>query len=305
MIVSKSNNKVVKSSMGNFVNVLSSAYEDYPESYCHDFIGICLTQLQEGHENFINESMEAMTNPEYDFFNESVNEALNVTDPKIVKEKKGTGISVMVNGHEYRYVSPTISTEKLFKSFTGMLAHGNAGFKALNWLKKNSLCYYGSKNDSEEGKSYVGASNEDLITENEYKGYKIQQSDGDIFIRDGKGDIVGKVETDDAAKEFIDDLTDKNESVNKDFEGFFVEYTAYTYDETHDVEDNYIAHAFVKASTPKEAEIKAEKWLDKNIYQKRTDVTDITNVHVDKTKGDNGKSTLSKLSNKSNYDIIV
>ena len=111
--------------------------------------------------SFINESIASQNY--LDALNESktIDEATNVTDAKIVKEKRGSGISVKINGKEYRYVSPSKSTEDLFKSFNGMLNHGNAGWKALNWLKKNALCYYGSKNDSEEGKKIVGISDKD------------------------------------------------------------------------------------------------------------------------------------------------
>lgn len=39
-----------------------------------------------------------------------------------------------------------------------------------------------------------------------YKGYQIQISDSDVFIRDRAGKIIGKVETVEEAEEFIDEI---------------------------------------------------------------------------------------------------
>jgi hypothetical protein len=95
---------------------------------------------------------------------DSLDEATNVTDAKIVKEKKGSGISVKVNGIEYRYVSKDKSTDDLFHSFNGILKHGNAGYRALNWLRKSALRYYGGQEStlSDEGKKLVGISESTL-----------------------------------------------------------------------------------------------------------------------------------------------
>ena len=141
----------------NFRNVLESAYDNYELiNESHDYVGICLNEMDNGSMELINESMDL--DSEYNIsINESIlTEGTNVSVGTIVKEKKGTGLSVTINGKEYRYVSPTKSTEELAKSFNGMMKHANAGYKALNWLKKNAICYYGSKNDSEEGKQLVG-----------------------------------------------------------------------------------------------------------------------------------------------------
>ena len=142
----------------NFKNVLESAYDTYGDiNESHDFIGICLNELDNNSFEFINESIS--TQNYLDSMNESkvLNEdGTNVCNAKIVKEKRGTGLSVMINGKEYRYVSPSKSTEDLYRSFNGMLKHANSGYKALNWLKKNALCYYGYCSASEEGKKLVG-----------------------------------------------------------------------------------------------------------------------------------------------------
>lgn len=143
--------------MDNFRNVLESVYSEYDDTLneSHDFVGICLMKMNESGMEFINESINSQM--EIGSLNESMlNEDLEVTNPHIVKEKKGSGISVTINGKEYRYVSPDRSTSDLFRSFMGMMKYAKNGGKALAYLKKNSLCYYGSKNDSEEGKELLG-----------------------------------------------------------------------------------------------------------------------------------------------------
>ena len=136
--------------MDNFRAVLESAYEDYyPSGLSNDLAAITLSKLEEHAQFNINEMIElACSLPQ--ILNE---DATNVTNPHIVQEKKGKGISVTVNGKEYRYVSPDRSTEDLFHSFMGMYKHANAGYKALNYLKKNALCYYCAKNP--KGKELV------------------------------------------------------------------------------------------------------------------------------------------------------
>lgn len=151
----------------NFTSVLESAYDSYPDNPQRDYIGIVL-----GSDNqFLSESLN-FTDP--DDMNEM---ALNVTNPHIVQEKRGKGISVTVNGKEYRYVSPYRSTEDLFKSFMGQMRYANAGYKALNWLKKNALCYYGSKDPS--GKDLVESTMND---ENEVVPKKCTNCGGDVKL---------------------------------------------------------------------------------------------------------------------------
>ena len=146
---------VVKSneSMDNFRAVLESAYEDYyPQGLSNDLAAITLGKLEEQADFNINEMIElACSLPQV--LNE---DATSVTNPHIVQERKGKGISVTVNGKEYRYVSPDRSTEDLFRSFMGMYKHASAGYKALNYLKKNALQYYSGKSPSEEGRELVG-----------------------------------------------------------------------------------------------------------------------------------------------------
>lgn len=128
----------------NFRAVLESAFSEYyPRGMSNDLAAITLGKLEENDQNFsINEMIE-LANSLPQMLNE---DAINVTNPHIVHEKKGLGISVTVNGKEYRYVSPDRSTPDLFRSFMGMYGHATAGYKALNWLKRNALCYYGAKN---------------------------------------------------------------------------------------------------------------------------------------------------------------
>ena len=78
-----------------------------------------------------------------------------VSEPKKVKEGNGYGVSIDINGKEYRYVSPEIDTDKLFKSVHGMWEH-HAGFKIVLYLMKHALCYYGAKKPSQEARELVG-----------------------------------------------------------------------------------------------------------------------------------------------------
>lgn len=135
---------VSSEAMDNFRAVLESAFSEYyPRGMSNDLAAITLGKLEENDQDFsINEMIE-LANSLPQMLNE---DAINVTNPHIVHEKKGLGISVTVNGKEYRYVSPDRATPDLFRSFMGMYGHANAGYKALNWLKRNALCYYGAKN---------------------------------------------------------------------------------------------------------------------------------------------------------------
>ena len=133
----------------NFYNVLNYAVENYYE------------------EGIMNESAAILAvNSSIDPF--VVIDSLNklginlseasggqVSEPKKVKEGKGYGVSIEINGKEYRYVSPEIDTDKLFKSVHGMWEH-HAGFKIVQYLMKHSLCYYGNKVPSQEGRELVG-----------------------------------------------------------------------------------------------------------------------------------------------------
>lgn len=148
---------VSSEAMDNFRVVLESAFSEYyPCGMSNDLAAITLGKLEENDQNFsINEMIE-LANSLPQMLNE---DAINVTNPHIVHEKKGLGISVTVNGKEYRYVSPDRSTLNLFKSFMGMYKHATAGYKALNWLKRNALCYYGAKNP--KGQELVEAYEQD------------------------------------------------------------------------------------------------------------------------------------------------
>lgn len=140
----------------NFKQVLESAYEDYYEQgKSNDLAAITLGKLEEKVEDFYVNEMIDLSCSLPGLLCEA---GVNVTDPHIVQEKKGKGISVTVNGKEYRYVSPDRSTEDVFRSFMGMYSKAIAGYKALNWLKRNALQYYSGKSPSEEGREIVGFS---------------------------------------------------------------------------------------------------------------------------------------------------
>lgn len=152
-MITVTQNKPQYSAINNFREVLASAYECYyNEGLSNDLAAITLGKLEENDSKFDISEMINLANSLPQALNE---DATNVTNPHIVQERKGKGISVTVNGKEYRYVSPDRSTEDLFKSFMGMYTRANAGYKALNYLKRNALCYYGAKNP--KGKELVEA----------------------------------------------------------------------------------------------------------------------------------------------------
>ena len=78
-----------------------------------------------------------------------------IGEPTKVKEGRGTGLRITIDGKEYRYVSPDIPIDKLYNSVHGMWKH-HAGFKIVQYLMKNALCYYGAKKPSQEGRDLVG-----------------------------------------------------------------------------------------------------------------------------------------------------
>lgn len=135
IIPRKSTNKI--SARSNFRAVLESAYDSYPNNPSRDFLGICLNLND---RDFINESIAMQSEGSF-LLNEM---ALVVSNPKIVNERKGKGISVTINGKEYRYVSQDMPTEDLYRKFMGIYKHSST--RAFVWLKKNSLCYYGCRN---------------------------------------------------------------------------------------------------------------------------------------------------------------
>lgn len=76
-----------------------------------------------------------------------------MTKPELVKETNGSGVKIVWQGHEYRYVSPDMDSNTLLRKAIGMWNHAGGGYQLLNWLKKNALCYYGCKNP--QGKNLV------------------------------------------------------------------------------------------------------------------------------------------------------
>lgn len=82
-------------------------------------------------------------------FNENDNliyEAMEVTDMKVIKNDPlidADGLSLKINGKEYRYISPVLDAKQLHIQLTRQGKH-NWG-RAIAWLKKNSTQYFGGK----------------------------------------------------------------------------------------------------------------------------------------------------------------
>lgn len=138
----------------SFIEFLESAYDEYYDSGdMPDFAAITLGKLEDEDDDFSLE--DCLAQVEYlDSFMTEADEG-DVSEPEIVKEKKGNGVSVKIKGHEYRYVSPDITTGNLYNTAHDLWANGGQ-YRVINFLKKNALCYYGAKNNNPDGKKLVG-----------------------------------------------------------------------------------------------------------------------------------------------------
>ena len=77
-----------------------------------------------------------------------LNEGTEVNGEKLMTEEGQDVISVKIGGKEYRYIAKPDcgkSIKEIWKSFKGMMRYSKAGFRALAYLKKYTLCYYGCK----------------------------------------------------------------------------------------------------------------------------------------------------------------
>ena len=139
----------------NLIEVLQYARDNYKESNeLNPIAEGTLIRLESDQDVILREAVELQCALDADYIEDNsdldnIDEGTNVDNLKIIKEgPKGEAISVMVNGHEYRYVPIDKSVEELFKSVNGMMKHAKAGYRALNYLKKNAILYYGSKKTS-------------------------------------------------------------------------------------------------------------------------------------------------------------
>ena len=64
-----------------------------------------------------------------------------ITDPKIVQENHGQGLSVRINGAEHRYVAEDVDTETMLSKVMRLQESGDASV-ALGWLRDNAFLYY-------------------------------------------------------------------------------------------------------------------------------------------------------------------
>ena len=77
-----------------------------------------LHQIAEDLENEVYDTPE-----DYLDEDEELIEGVALTDLKVVKEKSGNGLSVTINGKEYRYVSDDLTAEELLKKVEGIAKH--------------------------------------------------------------------------------------------------------------------------------------------------------------------------------------
>ena len=96
----------------------------------------------------IRESLLSGNYPGRHISNDLFEAGLELTDINVTKEKDGEGVSVKVNGHEYRYApdenSKYDTAQKLADAFKKLIKVQGPG-KALRWIDQNGILYYGSK----------------------------------------------------------------------------------------------------------------------------------------------------------------
>lgn len=188
-----------ESALQNFKSVIEYARDNYKDTNIH-------TEMLESMNLDSYLVAEGFVSGE----NDLINEATDVTDAKIIHDGKGTAISVKINGKEYRYVSATKSTPELYRSFMGQLKHAKAGYQALNWLKKNAMEYYGSKNPSEEGKKLLGLSeSEESVKLEATQPGDIPPKDTDEEINESVNQEV--INTSKAGMSYYDDFLNKKD----------------------------------------------------------------------------------------------
>lgn len=135
-----------------------------------------------------------------------INESLSVSDVKIVKEKYGKGVSVTLNGVEYRYISDELDSDELYQKVVGLMKKAGPGV-VTKYLNRHAIPYWNSKyGDMVNGKSV-----------------KDKSAEGEVTETTQASDIVTKVQT----------LTSKNEKKKKIFEevGDPIEGHAYKFED--------------------------------------------------------------------------
>lgn len=81
----------------------------------------------------------------YDLTEEVLDESsANYSNPRMVKEKYGDGVSVMFGDVEYRYISDEYTSSDLLKKLEGIMRHQSAG-QIKKWLDRHAIKYWDSK----------------------------------------------------------------------------------------------------------------------------------------------------------------
>ena len=105
---------------GEASDIVEQIYEDV---FSGDFVDLCM----------------------YDLSEEEIDEAsANYSNPRIVKEKYGDGVSVMFGDVEYRYISDEYTSADLLKKLEGIMRHQGAG-QIKKWLDRHAMKYWDSK----------------------------------------------------------------------------------------------------------------------------------------------------------------
>ena len=76
-------------------------------------------------------------------------------DVGLVKEGAGYGVYAIMKGKEYRYTKEGMTAQELLDKINQIWEEKGPGAVG-QFLRKECLCYYGSKNDSVEGRGRAG-----------------------------------------------------------------------------------------------------------------------------------------------------
>lgn len=143
MMKMKENIGVNRNIVDNFWNVLKSAREESGQNEFSQVVEKCIEN--ENDISGIDDIIYGQIMDRVDIESQTIYKTIEIKDIKLVDEKQGTSVSLLINGDNYRYVSPNKSSQDLINSFNGVIRHGNTRVKALKWLDSNAVLYYKSK----------------------------------------------------------------------------------------------------------------------------------------------------------------
>ena len=122
MMKMKENIGVNRNIVDNFWNVLKSAREESGQNEFSQVVEKCIEN--ENDISGIDDIIYGQIMDRVDIESQTIYKTIEIKDIKLVDEKQGTSVSLLINGDNYRYVSPNKSSQDLINSFNGVIRHG-------------------------------------------------------------------------------------------------------------------------------------------------------------------------------------